>query len=92
MLGSLFLRIDTRYNFCEKFSSVILSVSLFSQLWLGLIDCVILMKEYVSLTTAAMKMGKRHLYSDHSKAPATEPLCENFKNTLFAEHLGMAAF
>ena len=38
----------------------------FSQLWLGLIDCMILMKEYVSLTTAAMKMGKRHFYSDHS--------------------------
>ena len=67
MLGSLFLPIDTRYNFCEKFSSVILSVSLFSQLWLGLIDCVILMKEYVSLTTAAMKMGERHFYSYHSK-------------------------
>ena len=26
MLGSLFLAIDTRYNFCDKFSSVILSV------------------------------------------------------------------
>ena len=32
----------------------------------GLIDCMILMKEYVSLTTAAMKMGKRDFYSDHS--------------------------
>ena len=38
----------------------------FSQLWLGLIDCMILMKEYVSQTTAAMKMGKRDFYSDHS--------------------------
>ena len=28
MLGSLFLAIDRRYNFCDKFSSVILSVSL----------------------------------------------------------------
>ena len=27
---------------------------------------MILMKEYISLTTAAMKMGKRHFYSDHS--------------------------
>ena len=24
------------------------------------------MKEYVSLTTAAMKMGKRYFYNDHS--------------------------
>ena len=29
---------------------------------------MILMKEYVSLTSAAMKMGKRHFYSDHSKS------------------------
>ena len=28
---------------------------------------MILMKEYVSLTTAAMKMDKRHFYSNHSK-------------------------
>ena len=27
---------------------------------------MILVKEYVSLATAAMKMGKRHFYSDHS--------------------------
>ena len=26
------------------------------------------MKEYVSLTTAAMKMGKRHFHSDHSSS------------------------
>ena len=32
----------------------------------GLLDCMILMKEYVSLTTAAMKIGKRHFHSDHS--------------------------
>ena len=38
----------------------------FSQLWLGLIDCMFLMKEYVSLTTAAMKMGKRDFNSDHT--------------------------
>ena len=38
----------------------------FSQLWLGLIDCMILMKEYVFLTTAAMKIGKRDFYSNHS--------------------------
>ena len=28
---------------------------------------MILMKEYVTLTTVAMKMGRRHFYSDHSK-------------------------
>ena len=38
----------------------------FSQLWLGLIDCMVFMKEYVSLTTDAMKMGKKDFYSDHS--------------------------
>ena len=27
---------------------------------------MILMKEYVSLTTAVTKMGERHFYSDHS--------------------------
>ena len=37
-----------------------------SQLYFGLIDCMILINEYVSLTTAAMKLGKRHFYSDHS--------------------------
>ena len=37
-----------------------------SQLWLGPIDCMILMKEYVSMTTAVMKMDKRDFYSDHS--------------------------
>ena len=26
---------------------------------------VVLINEYVSLTNAAMKMGKRHIYSDH---------------------------
>ena len=28
----------------------------------------------------------------HKKTPAPEPLCENFRNTFFTEHLGMAAF
>ena len=44
--------IDTRYNFALNF--------------FGLIGCTILMKEHVSLTTAAMKMVARHFYSDHS--------------------------
>ena len=68
MLGSLFLAIDTRYNFCDTFSrsSNLICLTPFSQLWLGLIDCMILMKEYVSLATAAMKMGKKDIYSDHS--------------------------
>ena len=47
----------------QIFSSNLICFIPFSQLWLGLIDCMILMKEYVSLTTAAMKMGKRHFYS-----------------------------
>ena len=50
----------------QIFFSNLICLTPFSQLWLGLIDCMILMKEYVSLTTAAMKMGKRYFYSDHS--------------------------
>ena len=68
MLGSLFSAIDTRYNFCEKFSLVILAV------WLDFLNLIVgtnklhdFDKEYVSLTTAAMKMGKWNFYSDHSK-------------------------
>ena len=50
----------------QMFFSNLICLTLFSQLQLGLIDCMISMKEYVSLTTAAMKMSKRHFYSDHS--------------------------
>ena len=51
----------------DKFSSVIfICVTPFSQFQFRLIVCMILMKEYVSLTTAAVKMGKIHFYSDHS--------------------------
>ena len=50
----------------QIFFSNLICLTPFSQLYLGLIDHMILMKEYVSLTTAAMMMGKRHFYSDHS--------------------------
>ena len=51
----------------DKFSSVIfICVTPFSQFQFRLIVCMILMKEYVSLTTAAVKMDKIHFYSDHS--------------------------
>ena len=53
-----------KIQLCGKFPSVI--VFCLIQLKFGLITCMILMKEYVSLTTAAMKMGKIHFYSDHS--------------------------
>ena len=36
------------------------------KIMVGLIDCMILIKEYVSLTTDAMKTGKRYFYSYHS--------------------------
>ena len=50
---------------CNKFSSVIfICLTLFYQLQFGLIGCMILLKEYISLTTAAMRMGKKHFYSD----------------------------
>ena len=49
-----------KIQLCDKFSSVIfICLILFSQLWFGQIGCMILIKEYVSLTTAAMKMGER---------------------------------
>ena len=38
----------------------------FSQLQFGLKGCMILMKEYVSLTTATMKMSQIHFFSDHN--------------------------
>ena len=56
-----------KIQLCDKFSSVIfVCLTPFSPLKFGLIGCMILMKKYVSLTTAAMKMGKRLFYSDHS--------------------------
>ena len=48
----------------QIFFSNLICLTPFSQLWLGLIDCMILMKEYVSLATAAMKMGKSGHYSN----------------------------
>ena len=54
----------------DKCSSVIFIcltlIQFDSQLQFGVIDCMILMKKYVSLTTASMKMGKRDFHSDHS--------------------------
>ena len=59
----------------DKFSSVIfICLTPFSQLQFGLIGCMILMKEYVSLTTAVMKMGKRHFYSDHGNGWLAEKM------------------
>ena len=52
----------------QIFFSNLICLTPFSQLWLGLIDCMILMKEYVSLATAAIKMGKIDFYSDHSNS------------------------
>ena len=56
-----------KIQLCDKFSSAIfICLAPFSQLLFGLIGCMFLMKEYVSVTTAAMKVGKIHFYSDHS--------------------------
>ena len=58
-----------RIQLCDIFSSVIfILIFICSQLLDGIIGFMILMKDYVSLTTAAMKMGKRHFYSDHSNS------------------------
>ena len=51
-----------KIQLCDNFSVVIFICLILSySLDLG---CMILMKEYVSLTIAAIKMGKRHFYSD----------------------------
>ena len=56
-----------KIQLCGKFSSVIfICLTPFSQLGVGLIVCMILMKKYVSLTNAAIEMGKKYFYSDHS--------------------------
>ena len=56
-----------KIQLCDKFSSVIFIFLIpFSQLQFGLIGCMILMKEYIFLTTATMKIGKIYFYSDHS--------------------------
>ena len=56
-----------KIQLCDKFSSVIfICLTQFSQLQIRLVGCMIMMKEYVSLTTAAMKMGKKRFYSDQS--------------------------
>ena len=48
-----------KIQLCGKFYSVIfICLTPFSQLGVGLIVCMILLKNYVSLTTAVMKMGK----------------------------------
>ena len=56
-----------KIQLCDKFSSLIfICLTPFFQLQFGLIGCMTLMKAYVSLTTAAMKMGKKHIHSGHS--------------------------
>ena len=56
-----------KIQLCDKFSSVIfMCLTPISQLQFGLIGCMILITEYVSLTTTAVKMVTRHFYSDHS--------------------------
>ena len=50
-----------KIQLCDKFSSIILICSTrFPQLLFGRIGRMILMKEYVCLTTTAIKMGKKH--------------------------------
>ena len=52
---------------CDKFSAVI-CLTPFCQLQFGVIGCIILMKKYVSLTTAAMKIAETNFYNDHSNS------------------------
>ena len=56
-----------KIQLCDKFSTVIFNyLTPFCLLKFGLVNCMILMKEYVSLTIASMKMGKRHFYNAQS--------------------------
>ena len=49
-----------KIQLCDKFYSVIfICLTPFSQLYFGLIGCMVLMKEYISLTTAGVEMGER---------------------------------
>ena len=54
----------------QIFFSNLICLTPFSQLQLRLINCMILMKEYVSLTTAVMI----YFYSDHSKGCSEEKM------------------
>ena len=59
-----------KIQLCDNFSSVIfICLTPFSYFlyMFGLIGYMILMKEDVSLTNVAMKMGKIDCYSDHTK-------------------------
>ena len=50
-----------KMQLCDQFSSVIfICLAPFPQIKFGIIGCMIMMKEYLSLTTTAMKMGKKH--------------------------------
>ena len=48
---------------------------------------MILMEEYVSLTTATMKMGKRHFYCDHSNDWLEEKMLKKLNNELIVQKL-----
>ena len=46
---------------CDQFSSLIfICLTAFPQIKFGLIGCMILIKEYLCLTTTAMKMVTKH--------------------------------
>ena len=46
----------------------------FFQRYFGLINCIIVLKEFVSLTMVAMEMGKRHYFSYHSNSYKEEKI------------------
>ena len=58
--ASVFVHGDQhKIQLCDKHSlEICIRLTPFSQLLFGLISCMILMKAYVSQTTAGMKMGK----------------------------------
>ena len=58
--GSLSLAIECKILLCDNFSSALfIYLAPFSE---GLIGCMILIKEFVSLITVAIEIGKRYFF------------------------------
>ena len=65
--AAMVLAMGRKVHFCANFFSVVFfCLTPFPQGYFGLIGVIIVMKEFVSLTTLAMEIGKRHFFSYHS--------------------------
>ena len=67
--------IEHKIQLCDNlYSALFICLTPFSQGCLGLIGCMILMEEFVSLTTVAMEIGKKNFQMVNEK-------CIKRKNT-----------